>query len=250
MAKQYQWSTRTDYDSSGSQLSWGVIPNDTSWHTEDEGTGSATASYYYRDSNTSPWVDSISSRVITSVTNSWTAEINNNNVLIVTIFTTINSIARDDIRGSDQATPGRIIDVYNSIGAQVFGPYTDTSVNTAHSISGQISVGKTIITLQPGQDAEISALRIHNQTVGTSSFDDIGVGVRFKNILPADYRPGKILDNNGVWQSHNRQNGMSKILGPNGWIEMRTINGAEASDNPPLIRHQSEYKNMRKSGAE
>lgn len=247
MPKQYQWSTRTDY-SSDTPLSWGVIPNDTSWHTENAGSGSATASYYFRDSNTPPYTDPISSRVITSVTNSWTTSIDNNNVLTINLQTTINSIARDDVRGSDYATPGRVIDVYNSNGAKIFGPYTDTSINTAHSISGVISVGATTIILQPGEDAALSALRIHNQTVGMASYDDIGVGVRFRNILPADYRPGKVLDNNGVWQSHDRSAGMSKIRGTNGWIEMRTVGGGEYSDNPPLIRHTSGWKNMRKIG--
>ena len=249
MARHYEWSTRTDY-SSDTGLSWGVIPNDTSWHSEVAGSGSATAEYYFRDSNTPPYNDSVSSRVITSVTNSWTATIGANNVLTIVLQTTINSIKRDDIRGSDYATPGRNIDVYNSSGTKVFGTYTDNSINTAHTISGSINVGQTTIVLQPGQDAQISALRIHNQTVGKTSYDDVGVGVRFRNTLPKDYRPGKVLDNNGVWQSHNRDAGMSKIRGNNGWIEMRTTLGAEASDNPPLIRHSDGMKDMRKIGSE
>lgn len=184
MAKTYQWSTVTDYDSD-TDLSWGVIPNDTSWHTVEAGSGNATASYFYRDSNTAPFTDANSSRVITSVTNSWTASISDTNVLTINLHTTINSIARDDIRGSDQNTPGRTIDVYNSSGTKVFGTYTDTQVHVAHSISGEIAVGDTVIVLQPGQNASLSALQLHNQTVGGSSYDDIGIGVRFRNTLPA-----------------------------------------------------------------
>lgn len=249
MSKQYQWGTRVDY-ASDTSLSWGVIPNDTSWHTEDIGSGSVTASYYYRDSNTPPFTDAVSSRVITSVTNSWTASVDNRNVLTVVLSTTINSIERDDIRGSDFGTPGRNIDVYNANGVKVFGTYTDTPINTAHSISGPISVGSVTITLQPGEGAEVSALRLHDQTVGGPSYDDIGIGVRFKNILPADYRPGKVLDNNGVWQSHNRSGGAAYIRGNNGLIEMRTAGGGEYYDNPPYINHNSGWKNMREIGAE
>lgn len=183
MAKTYQWSTKTNF-ASDTDLDYGVIPNDPSWHTETAGNGSATASYYYRDANQPPYTDANSSRVITSVSNTWTASISDLNVLTINLHTTINSIARDDVVGTNPATPGRYITVKNSGGTTVFGPYTDSDISYAHSISGEVSVGDTTIVIQPGASAEHSALQLHNQTIGGSSYDDIGIGVRFKNTLP------------------------------------------------------------------
>lgn len=69
------------------------------------------------------------------------------------------------------------------------------------------------------------------------------------SLVDLDYRPGKIMDNNLQAQSHNRAAGFAKIRnGSNGWTEMRTVNGATASDNPPLIMHSEGRKNMRKIG--
>lgn len=65
-----------------------------------------------------------------------------------------------------------------------------------------------------------------------------------------DYRPGKILDNNLTWQSHNRSTGADNIRTASSWQTMRTQDGAVASDNPPTIAHSSSsFKNMRKIGA-
>ncbi len=65
-----------------------------------------------------------------------------------------------------------------------------------------------------------------------------------------DYRPGKILDNNLTWQSHNRSTGADNIRTASSWQTMRTQDGGVASDNPPTIAHSSSsFKNMRKIGA-
>lgn len=63
-----------------------------------------------------------------------------------------------------------------------------------------------------------------------------------------DYRPGKIIDNNGIWQSHNRPTGADNIRTASSWQTMRTIDGAVGTDNPPYMRHTSEWKNQRKIG--
>lgn len=64
-----------------------------------------------------------------------------------------------------------------------------------------------------------------------------------------DYRPGQIIDNNGVWQSHNRSTGADNIYTGSSWNTMRTIDGAVGTDNPPYMRHTSDWKNQRKIGA-
>lgn len=62
-----------------------------------------------------------------------------------------------------------------------------------------------------------------------------------------DYRPGKVYDNS-VWQSHNRATGAANIYNGSTWNTMRTVNGPNESGNPPEIKHQSDWKNMRKIG--
>lgn len=62
-----------------------------------------------------------------------------------------------------------------------------------------------------------------------------------------DYRPGKIW-NGSSWQSHNRSGGAANLYNGSTWNTMRTTNGGTGTDNPPLIRYSSSYKNMRKIG--
>ena len=64
-----------------------------------------------------------------------------------------------------------------------------------------------------------------------------------------DYRPGQILDNNTIWQSHNRNSGADNVYNGSSWQTMRTENGAVGQDNPPYMRHQSAWYNQRKIGA-
>lgn len=248
MASTYSWSTVTNY-SSDTDLSYGVIPNDPSWHDTDAISGSATATYYYRDANVSTggvYTDANSSRVAVVVTNSWIASISGANVVTVTLTTTIDSIIRDDLRGSNQNTPGRIINIYDSAGTRVFGPYTDTNLTSAHTISGPINVGTLTFVLQPGMSAEKSALQLHNQTVGSASYDDIGIGVRFKNSLPADYRPGGIYVQGSGWLSHNRSGGADDVYNGSSWNTMRTLGAPTAQGNPPELYHNGDWFNMRK----
>lgn len=64
-----------------------------------------------------------------------------------------------------------------------------------------------------------------------------------------DYRPGAII-NNDQWFSHNRANGASNVFNGTEWVEMRTVDGAVGTSNPPSMRHDSDWKNMRKVGIE
>lgn len=77
----------------------------------------------------------------------------------------------------------------------------------------------------------------------------VQVYLRFRNTYPADYRPGMILDGNKVWKSHNRTGGTANIRTATGWRTMRTMNGGTGTGNPPLIKHDTGYKNMRRIGA-
>jgi hypothetical protein len=77
--------------------------------------------------------------------------------------------------------------------------------------------------------------------------DEFWMGINFRNQLPKDYRPGKTWDGSD-WKSHNRSGGWAGVWDGSSFKEMRTQNGPDDSGNPPEIRHDSAYKNMRKIG--
>lgn len=259
---EYNWRTTFQYQNSldpNNHLSYGATPNTyDSWQTATVGgAGSNTTVYFYRDSNTSylgQYVDSLSSRVAFNVSQTWITSVDSSNNLTVSVSTVITSVVRDDIRGSDQNTPGRIINVYKEEGGQAYISVTDNQVATAHSISGSVDLGTYTFTLAPGQNLTKNTLYIHNQTVGSGSYDDIWTGVQFMNPLPADFRPGATLDTNtSVWKSHNRTNGACHIMAAPGtsvWHECRTIGNGDIFGDPPSLYHDSKWYNQRLLGKE
>lgn len=255
--KKYQWRATTVIDSTSS-LSTGVIPSDkSSWQDETSESGSQTFRYYYRDANVktgSGYADANSSRVVVSVTDSWTAEYDTQNNLKIKIRTTINSIVRDDLRGTNKDSPGRNINIRRYKGGPVVWSATDNNLDSPHSIlSTPITLAEYTITIEPG-DASVfrSSIYYYNKTVGYDSWDELSMGIQFRNPMPPDYVPGALLDNAGTWQSHNRSRGDARIRNAAGaWVQMRTINGGVGTDNSPFIRHSNgSWKNMRRIGKE
>lgn len=254
----YQWRATTDYRSS-TTLSHGVTPNDKeSWQEDTVGTaGSGTWEYWFRDSNTTyagSFQDLLSSRCVVSVTDSWTTSVDSQNNLTVTVTTTLNSIVRDDIRHpsgvTDQNTPGRNLNLYREEGGALIQSWTDNQIATAHTIQGTpVSLGSFTFTLAPGQSASRPSLFLHNQVVGGTSYDDIGLGVSFMNPLPADYRPGQ-RKISGTWMSHNRNAGNCQRKVNGTWVEMRTNQGGVGTDNPPSRKQSGTWYNQKKLGQE
>lgn len=245
MAKIYKWKADTTYQSDTS-LSYGVIPTDhTGWQPEQPGSQSGTWQYWYRDANVASggiYSDANSSRVVISLTESWTATIDSRNNLTISISTTINSVVRDDLRGSNQDTPGRNISIYREQSGSAVLSLTDTQLASAHTIySGPLALDRYTFTLAPGQSLQRSSLYLHNQTIGYQSYDDIWFGVLFLNDLPKDYRPGTSLDTNtSIWKSHNRTNGACHVLNGSTWQECRTLDGDSGGQgNPPLMLRQA-----------
>lgn len=246
MAKVYKWKADTTYKST-TTLSHGVIPSShTGWQTEQPGQQSGSWTYWYRDANVGSggtYTDANSSRVAVSLTESWTASIDNQNNLTVSIDTIINSVVRDDLRGSNQDTPGREIKIYRTEGASPILTLTDSQLASAHTIySGPLTLDRFTFTLAPGESLQRSSLYLHNRTIGYDSYDDIWFGVLFLNDLPKDYRPGASLDTNtSVWKSHNRTNGACHVLSNVSnvtWQECRTLDGDTGGQgNPPLMLH-------------
>lgn len=257
MAKYYQWRTTFDYKNEPdpiNRLSHGVSPaTQDVWQTANAGVGgSGTWTYWYRDSNTTYagyYVDSLSSRAAYNVTQTWTSSIDSRNNLTISVTTTVNSIVRDDIRGSDQNTPGRNITVYNQPNGIALISLTDNQIATAHTISGSVSLGTYTFTLAPGENLTRNTLFIHNQTVGGQSYDDIWAGIQFLNPLPAETVPHAVLNNNSEWLSHNREGGDLRIWNGSRWTDnLQNVGGGEDYGDPPSIYKNNKWLNARTFG--
>lgn len=249
--KDYQWKANTRY-SSTTTLSHGVSPDDPNWHNSTSETGTATFSYWFRDANVlvgGSYRDSDSSRCMVNVTDSWSVSFDNRNYMTVHLTTTINAIVRDDCQGTNTDTPGRYIDIYREQGGALVQRFTDLQVATPHPILGSpMTLADYTFTLAPGEDLSKSSLFLHNEVIGISSWDEIHLGIEFKNIQPRDYRPGWNWNGSSA-MSHNRNGGAANIRGnSSNWIEMRTIGDGTMTNTPPYIRNASGWQDMRLIG--
>lgn len=255
MPKYYKWKADTTYRST-TTLSYGVIPTDhTGWQSEAPGAQSGAWSYWYRDANVmvgGSYNDANSSRVLVSLSETWNASIDNRNNLTVTLRTTINSIVRDDLRGTNQNTPGRQIDIYRDQSESPILTFTDTQVATAHTIfSGPQTLDDLTFTLAPGESLQRSSLYLHNQVIGMASYDEIWFGVLFLNDLPAEAIPHAVLGANGEWLSHNRPNGDLRIRTSSRWTDnLANTDWGTGYGDPPSVRKENKWLNARVFGKE
>ena len=251
MAKQYQW--QIFFDATG-PIAAGILSGDQTVHTTSDTSGIASATYYFLDSNTSPY-DSNYSRVIIKVDTTWIATIDNANNLTVTASTKIANIERDIVVGNPTASDnsGRNMDAFHYEGeSPALWHYHDTDIAQTKVIGTNINLGSWTFTLAPGAMSSQNTMYFLNKNdTWTTSGDHLYLGVKFTNILPPDYRPGAILDGSSKWQSHNRTVGEAHILtSNNSWREMRTENGLVDAGNPPSIRYQDKWMNQRLIGKE
>lgn len=230
-------------DQGGGYNAWTTVPD----------TGYTEAWYSFRDSRMMD--NNNSTRVKVTVRDTW--EVLNtleNNAIVVKITTQITNIVRDDPRGSTSGTRNMFARSEPN-GANIWAIYGD-DIATTHTISNGFTLGTYTYTINPGGEWGRSSLYFRNNVSGhdgdpvpSQYVDEFWMGIRLKNTLPERYRPGEILDGNTVWQSHNRTNGTDKILLPDeSYRVMWTKEGGVASNDPPLIRHASGDKNMRKIG--
>ncbi len=233
----------------------GVNPPDTTWHTTSATSGSATHTYYYNDSTCA--ANANSSRTSVDITDSWTVDIDEHNNMTVTVHTVINSIVRAAYQGDPNACANNIVTdiiIRRQAGGTELARYNNQNFATYGTVASNIDLGTTTFTLAPGQNLNRSTVHYTNDAHFTGGgqeglYDDVfRMGITFRNILPADYRPGATL--NSVWLSHERTGGKAHILTSGGtWREMRTNNGLTESDNPPSI-YTTKWMNQRKIGKE
>lgn len=234
----------------------GVNPPDTSWHTTSATSGSATHTYYYNDSTCSS--NANSSRTSVDITDSWTVDIDEHNNMTVTVHTVINSIVRSAYQGDPNACANNIVTdiiIRRQAGGTVLARYNNQNFATYTTVASNVDLGTTTFTLAPGQNLNRSTVHYTNDAHFTGGgqeglYDDVfRMGITFRNILPADYRPGATL--NSVWLSHDRTGGKAHILTSGGtWREMRTVGSPTDLGNPPSIRKNDAWYNMAKLGKE
>lgn len=251
MAKYYDWRLSSEIISGGyTGEETGVIPPDTGWRSTDVTTGSSSAEYYFRDSDYAQ--NQNSSRVVVSISETWEASIDDENYLTVTLRTVINSIRRDDVRGTPGSL-GRNMKARRQDGGAVVWSTANDPIGTAHTIlSNPIVLDEYTFTLPPGESLSRGSVFFRNNTVGYDDepipsiyVDLMWLGTEFRNPLPRDYRPGE-RKINGTWQSHNRDGGASDRIG---YGTMRTLAGGVGTGNPPSIKTNDIWYNQKKIGA-
>lgn len=254
MAKRYQYKASLNILQGGyAGEEYGVSPTDTSWHEADISSEQTTRNhtYYYRDSGCGD--NNNSSKVSLTVYDVWTTSVDNRNNLTITVTTTIAGIYRDSLIGNPNACGTIPVRIHirrerNGSDIAVFPSATGwMNMATTGTISEAFSLGTYTFTLAPGQNLSRGTFYLYNDA--QSGYDDeMEMGISFKNILPADYRPGMILKD-GAWLSHNRDVGEAHILNSN-WKEMRTLDGHNTNDNPPSIRMNSKWTDQLLIGKE
>lgn len=225
------------------------------WTDTPGSSGSNTVTYYYRDSATAD--NNNCAYIEVDITDSWTASLDpNTNAYSITVHTVINSITRT--RVGNPANFRATINIKRTADGPVLwssGSCVPGNVNIVHGTN--IDLGTYTFVLPAGQSSQDVSTVYYRSNFCGHDFDPLpsiyvdiyAMGVNFRNTLPPDYRPGKILDDNGVWQSHNRIGGADNVYTGSNWRTMRTQYGGSAQGDPPIIRHSADWYNERKIGA-
>lgn len=168
--------------------------NYTDWKDVDAHS-QATTYYIYSDSNKT--LNSISTKVRVRVTDKWDMEVDDSNVMTVTVQTFIESATRYDKRGNPSGA-GRSLYAFkpseDSRGKE-FWSAKDTPISGSGSLGATPSpVVYNTFVLGPGEMSESSTITFRNVVAGREALmfgrniytDAIRMGLRFKNGLPTD----------------------------------------------------------------
>ena len=214
--------------------------------------GSVVSNYYYRDSDTGN--NARSARIRVWIEDSWNTTRFNDNTLKLEVRSRIIRIEVDQILGVNPAPVRR--DHFarrERSGAWRFRSERD-NVNHVYVMHENIDLGVKTYWLAPLQEQESSTVYYRGNSAGhtldtppSMYIDEMWMGIRFRNTLPPDYRPGDRKVGT-TWQSHNRINGKChRKFGS--WNELRTVNGGVGEGDPPNIKTSNVWKNQKKIGA-
>lgn len=222
--------------------------SDTPW-SDSPMSGSSAITYWYSDSDYGSNANSI--KTFVDVVESWNAVRNADNSIDLTYTAAITRIAKTEIHGNP-GTIGRVIKVAERPGGAWIADYgqTPNALWTAPFLPPTI---RRTMHLPP-QSEPTGISTIYFKSGYASHFDDplpsiyvdaMGMGTSFRNTYYPIYRPGdrKI---NGTWESHNRTGG---VCDRHGYGEMKTCNGGVGTDDPPKIKTNGTWYNMKKIGA-
>lgn len=231
---------------------YGVEEGYPDW-TNVNASGSKTSKYYFRDSNVSS--NNTSSRVVVTLEDSWSATVQSDNSIKITITSKVTNIKRDSVRGTPSGT--RSMFIRQTADGKKLWSIAGDSIANAHTILEQdLTIGTKTFTVKPQKTEDQGTIYMRSNVTGhdkdsTPSIyvDEFGMGIQIKNTLPADYVPGKTYKaSTGKWMSHDRSGGTAAIWDGSKFYQMRTINGAVGTDNPPKIKHADAWKNQRLIG--
>lgn len=253
--KNYQWKTDAVIISGGYPgEETGVISGSTDWNTTSALSGSTSAQYFFRDSDISQ--NANSSRVVVDISETWTASINNRNYLTVTLSTIINSIVRDDIRGTPGSL-GRSFFIRRENGGTLIWSLQNDPISYAHTILGTpLVLDAYTFTLAPGENLSRGSVYFranvqgHDGDVPPSAYIDLmWLGTQFRNILPKETIPHAVLGPNGQWLSHNRDGGDLRLYNNGRWSDnLPNIGGGEDYGDPPSVMKDNKWLNARLIG--
>ena len=130
-------------------------------------------------------------------------------------------------------------------------------VNEKFTASGNMQSSATYSDVNFSYDVTVPALsniyvgmgRYWNDINRSGIDDEFNGGLEVHNPNLPDYRPGAVLIG-GRWMSCNRNGGSNNVRVNGGWVEQRTVNGHNASDNSPFIRLNNTWVNQLKIGEE
>lgn len=211
-----------------------------------DGTPNITATYGDYGTNTYATGKKASCTVSVNYTNiNWT--INGDNSITVT--GNINGAALVRTATGLQDNVNQLVKAWFNNG-QTFEQLIPTASSGTYNLNIPNSFSVTIAPSNNPQPQYPAAIHFFNQvqvSQGGRDPDEFALGLIITNPNPPSYRAGAIW-NGSSWQSHNRSGGWAGIWDGSSFREMRTVNGGTDSDNPPLLRHSSGWKNMRKTG--
>lgn len=214
-------------------------------------SGSSSVTYWYSDSDTGQNANSL--KTFVDVAESWNAVINPDNSIDVTYTATITRIAKAEIHGNP-GTSTRTIKVAEYPNGPWIAQYLNTPMQLGWTASPLPPSFTRTMHLPPQSESE-GISTVYFKSGYPAHFDDplpsiyvdaMGMGTSFRNVFYPPYRPGdrKV---NGSWMSHNRTGG---VCDRHGYGEMKTSNGGVGTDDPPLIKTNGTWYNMKKIGAE